>query len=223
MIKCLILDDEPLAREVLETYLVQTPGYTLVASIGDPLASRSLLQVDHIDLLFLDINMPGISGLDLLKSLSSRPATIITTAYPEHALEGFELDVIDYLLKPISYARFLNSLDKAKRRLEPAPAGEGYILLKADKALHRLSHEQVLYMEAMGDYSKIFTTEGRLVVKETLGALEQRLPAGFFRCHRSYIVNVDQVRKLSGNRIVLSEGEVPVGAAYKADFLGRLG
>lgn len=223
MIQCLILDDEPLAREVLETYLEQTPGFALAASLGDPLAARPLLQAGNIDLLFLDINMPGINGLDLLRSLSTRPSTIITTAYPEHALEGFELDVIDYLVKPIPYARFLNSLDKARRRMEPATNTEGHILLKAEKVLHRLGYEQLYYIEAMGDYAKVFTSEGRLVVKETLGALEQRLPESFFRCHRSYIVNMEQVRKLSGNRVLLSEGEVPVGAAYKAAFLERLG
>lgn len=223
MIQCLVLDDEPLAREVLETFLEQTPGFALAASLGDPLEARPLLQEGDIDLLFLDINMPGINGLDLLKSLSTKPATIITTAYPEHALEGFELDVIDYLVKPISYPRFLNSLDKARRRMEPAASAEGHILLKADKELHRLSYEQLFYMEAMGDYAKVFTSQGRLVVKETLRALEQRLPESFFRCHRSYIVNMEHVRKLSGNRILLSEGEVPVGAAYKAEFLEKLG
>jgi DNA-binding LytR/AlgR family response regulator len=223
MIQCLILDDEPLAREVLETFLEQTPGFVLAASLGDPLAARPLLQEGNIDLLFLDINMPGINGLDLLKSLSQKPATIITTAYPEHALEGFELDVIDYLVKPISYPRFLNSLDKARRRMEPSPASEGHVLLKADKVLHRLAYEQVVYAEAMGDYSKVFTEEGRLVVKETLGALLQRLPESFFRCHRSYLVNMAHVRQLRGNRILLSEGEVPVGAAYKAEFMEKLG
>ncbi|MEZ4687056.1 MAG: LytTR family DNA-binding domain-containing protein [Bacteroidia bacterium] len=223
MIQCLILDDEPLAREVLQTYLDQTPGFALAGSFGDPLAARPLLQDGGIDLLFLDIRMPGITGLELLKSLSVKPATIITTAYPEHALEGFELDVIDYLVKPVSYARFLNSLDKARRRLEPASSVEGHVVLKADKVLHRLAYEQILYAEAMGDYSKIFTTEGRLVVKETLGALLQRLPESFFRCHRSYLVNMAHVRQLSGNRILLSEGEVPVGAAFKAEFLERLG
>lgn len=223
MIKCLILDDEPLAREVLETYVSQTPDCELLGSFGDPLVVRPLLLSGEVELLFLDIRMPGLSGLELLRSLDSSPPTIITTAFPEHALEGFELDVIDYLVKPIPYPRFLQAVDKARRRLSPTLDFDEHIMLKADKVLHRVLYDDIFYVEASGDYVKVFTVSGRLVVKETLSALNNRLPSDFFRCHKSYLCNLNHIQRLEGNRIMLTEGEIPIGAAYKAGFLERLG
>lgn len=220
---CLILDDEPLAREVLETYVAQTPELNLLGSYEDPIIARPILQQGDVELLFLDIRMPGISGLELLKSLTNKPPTIITTAFPEHALEGFELDVIDYLVKPIPYPRFLQAVDKAQRRQSPVSDSDIHIMLKADKVLHRILHDDIYYAEAMGDYVKVFATSGRLVVKETLSALHKRLPDHFFRCHKSYLCNLHHIQQLEGNRVRLTEGEVAIGAAYKAAFMERLG
>ncbi|HTJ13332.1 MAG TPA: LytTR family DNA-binding domain-containing protein [Dinghuibacter sp.] len=231
-LNCIIVDDEPIARDLLRTYIEQVPYLTLAATCADAFEAMQALGRQDVDLVILDINMPRLSGLDMLRSLKRYPAVIITSAYPDFALEGFELSVTDYLLKPFSFPRFVQATEKVAQHrqalatpLTPAPSTptsptDDFIVVKSDKKLAKVFLRDILYVEAYGNYVFIHGDSDRLMSKQTLTQLEAQLPAGrFVRIHKSYIVSVKAVRFLEGNEVSLGSKKLPVGKVYKENLL----
>lgn len=219
---CVIIDDEPLAIKVLEKYLGDMPDYRLLKTFTQPLDAATFLRKQSVDLLFLDINMPDLNGLSLLRTLDSPPLTILTTAYPEYGAESYEFDVVDYLLKPISLERFLKALGKAENRRTKAPSigDPGTLTVKADRKIYRIPHEDIYYLQAYGDYVRIITAQQNYLPKTTLSELENRLPQpAFFRVHRTYLVNRQHVSYLEGNHLQVGEDQIPVSKAYRESVL----
>ncbi len=214
MIKCLIVDDEPLAREVLESYISDLPALKLIASCSDAVEALGWLNQDTIDLIFLDINMPKLSGINFYKSLSKKPKVIFTTAYADHAVEGFELEAVDYLLKPFSFDRFLKAVNKLKS--EDFVPEQDFIMLKADKKNHKINFDQILYFESIGDYVKVhLDAEKTLIINDTLRTLESVLPSTFVRVHKSYIIALKHLKYLEGNQAKVRETKIPIGQSYR--------
>ncbi|MEZ4949459.1 MAG: LytTR family DNA-binding domain-containing protein [Saprospiraceae bacterium] len=200
----IIVDDEPLAQDVLETYVSQMGDLNLVAKCNNAIEANEALQNNKVDLMFLDIQMPQLTGTDFLKSLANPPMVVFTTAYSEFAVEGFELNALDYLLKPISMDRFMRAVNKAKEQLELQKGGsrneeivemgKDFFFVKADKKLVRVSFSDIIYIEGLKDYVIIRQESGRVITLQTMKSLEEKLPANHFRrIHRSFIVNVDKI------------------------------
>lgn len=233
MIKAIIVDDEPLALEVLETYIQQLPNMTLVAKCENAFQANEALKNGGVDLMFLDIQMPQLSGIDFLKTLSNPPAVIFTTAYPDYAVEGFELNAVDYLLKPISLERFLKAVNKVSEKLNAKKSDhedvapdeqEDYFFVKADKKFVKVHFDDILYIEGLKDYVIIRHETGRIITLQTMKSLEDRLPdTKFRRIHRSYIVNIRKMNAIVGNMVELTEGgklkQLPIGKNYKDELL----
>lgn len=233
MIKVLIVDDEPLAQDVLETYIEQLPELLLIKKCSNALEANDALQKHDIDLMFLDIQMPQLTGTDFLKTLTDPPLVIFTTAYPNYALEGFELNAIDYLLKPISLERFMKAVNKATEQIELQRRKEQYtfegsdqnsFFVKADKKLVRVKFSDIIYIEGLKDYVIIKIETGRVITLQTMKSLEERLPSNHFRrIHRSFIVNMDKVNAILGNMVEVTEkGQVkhiPIGKNYRDELL----
>lgn len=221
MINCLIVDDEPLAREVLESYVQEISALKLVGACKSAIEARALLNQQAIDLIFLDINMPEVSGISFYKTLVNKPKVIFTTAYPEYAIEGFELSAVDYLLKPFSFERF----EKAVRKVNAGTIQENdFIMLKADKKIHKVDFSQILYFESIGDYVKVILKEGKnLIIADTLKKLEEALPADFIRIHKSYIISIPDLQYIEGNQVRLSDANLPIGQSYRDKLKKILG
>lgn len=226
---CLLVDDEPLALQVLRAHLDPLRTVEVVGTCPTALDAFERLRRQPVDLLFLDIQMPQLSGLDLLRALDDPPAVIITTAFRDYAVEGFELDVVDYLLKPVALPRLLKALDKYHaRQAAPAPApppGGRSLDVRTGRRVVRVPLAAILYAESMGDYVKLHRTEGRpLVMKERLHRLEEQLaPAGFLRVHRSYLVAEGHVTAFTPESVQLGPHAVPISRSYRQRVLGRLG
>lgn len=229
---CLIVDDEPLARQLLTSYVQQVEGLSLAGNCETALEAFAFLHKQPVDLLFLDINMPGIDGISFLRSLKTPPKVIFTTAYAEHAVEAFELDAVDYLLKPVTFERFLKAVQKALPHNATASAAtpnvnaatEGAIFLKVNKRLLRIPNADILYLEGLGDYIKLHTTAAVHVSYLTLSKAEELLaPDRFMRIHKSYIIHLDKIRHIEGNHVRIGEQDVPIGATYREALLQRLG
>lgn len=219
MINCLILEDEPLAREVLEAYLKEFPDFHLLASCSRASEARSLMKSEKIDLLFLDINLPDNSGLNFYKSLTHKPQLIFTTAYPEFGVEGFELEALDYLLKPFSFERFQRALNKFT---PSSKIKEDFIMLKADKRRHKVNYQSICYFEAVGDYVKVILEKNEnLIISERLKNLEADLPKDFVRCHKSFIIALSKLRYIEGNQLKIGDRMIPMGPSYR-DQLQKL-
>lgn len=223
MLKCIIVDDEPLAQEVLENYVSRVGEMQLIKSCSNALEAFQALHNERVDLLFLDIQMPVIDGLSFLKSLKNPPAVILTTAYPNHAIEGFELDVVDYLLKPISFERFLKAVNKVIEMRKAISNGEAmadYMFVKVDSKLVKVNFNEIVYIEGMKDYLKIFVKERPLVVHQTMKKIEDLLPRNkFIRVHKSYIVSIGAVNSIVGNFVEINGKEIPIGANYKDQLI----
>jgi DNA-binding LytR/AlgR family response regulator len=236
MINTLIIDDEPLALDVLETYISQIPQLNLVAKCSNALEANELLRDQQIDLIFLDIQMPQVSGVDFIKTLQNPPLFIFTTAYSNYALEGFELNAIDYLLKPISINRFMKAVNKAleqhelRNREEDSEHeiqegdGKDFFFVKADKKLVKIKYDEILYIEGLKDYVIIRMENGRVVTLQTMKSLEEKLPDDKFkRIHRSYIVSIDKIKAVDGTSIdVVEKGQIkqlPIGKNYRDEIL----
>lgn len=228
----LIVDDEPLALDVLETYIEKIPELDLIAKCSNAIDANKELRDHKIDLIFLDIQMPQITGIEFLKSLKNPPLVIFTTAYSNYALEGFELNALDYLLKPISMDRFMKAVNKAIEQYnlthaEAAPAppdGDDFIFVKADKKLIKVRFRDILYIEGLKDYVIIRLEEGRVITLQTMKSLEDKLPHNQFkRVHRSYIVSLDRINALLGNMVeVMEKGKpkhLPIGKNYRDELL----
>lgn len=228
MYKCLVIEDEPLAQQVLKKYIADHPMLQLAGVCNDALEAQQLLASEKIAILFLDINLPKLSGIHFLRSLPDPPAVIFTTAYPEFAVEGFDLNAIDYLMKPFSFERFLKAVHKAVDKLkqsaiQPAAEASKFILLKADKKVFRVNTDEILYCEAVDDYVRVFTSEEQYMVHNTLKKLLDELPSGLFlRVHKSYIIAKDRIRFFEGNYVKVGDKEIPIGASYRDEIFARL-
>jgi two-component system response regulator LytT len=220
--RCLIVDDEPLAHQVLKQFIAQTPGLTLSGQCRNAMEAYDYLRQHPVDLLFLDIEMPLITGLHFLKTLPAPPQTILTTAYREYAYEGFELNVLDYLLKPFSYERFAKAVARYQPPT-PSPAltaDEQHLLLKEQGSLLKVPYRDILYVEGCKDYVKIVTPTKTYLHHETMKGMAELLGAQFVRAHRSFIVAAAHIKLLQPEQLVLTTGdEIPVGNSYKADLL----
>ncbi len=231
-IKCMIVDDEHLARTLLEEYVKKLPHLELVATCKNPLEAMEVLQREAVDLMFLDIQMPELTGVEFLKSMAVKPAVIFTTAYSEYALEGYQLDVIDYLVKPFPFERFLKAVNKASelirlRKLdeEPKPAQvmDEHIVVHADRTLYKIKLNEIKYIEGLKEYVSYFTEEKRIIALESLKRLEEILPADrFMRVHRSYIVPFGRVKIMEGNQLEIGGKMIPVGRSYREEVLKRV-
>jgi len=211
-IRCIIVDDEPLAREGMELLVKEAGFLDLRASCSNAIEANQVLAEQPIDLIFLDIQMPRIRGIDFLKSLENRPLVIITTAYPHYAMEGFELNVLDYLLKPITTERFLKAVNRAREAVLP----ENYFFIKTHNGYEKILHQEILFIEASQNYSIIHAPRGKFMTLTALRAIEEQLPTSrFLRVHKSYIVSVDKIQALSGNELTIDKHKVPFGKNYK--------
>lgn len=230
-LKCLIADDEPIARQILETYINDIPNLELVSSCKNAFEVMEVLQKQSVDVLFLDINMPKLSGISLLKSLREKPEVIITTAYPEYAVEGFELSVTDYLLKPFSIERFLQAVMKIKQKLETQTKEtivnstikeNQSIFVKSDKKIIKLNFQEIYYIEAYGNYIKIFTDE-MILTSQTLSDFLEKLSKDFIRVHKSYAINFKHLKLIDGNQIILQNNTtLPIGKSFRRAIIEKI-
>ena len=223
-LKCLIVDDETLAQDVIEKYISTIPTLKLAGKCYNAIEAISFLHHNPVDLLFLDLNMPELSGLDMLKTLTQPPKVILTTAYSEFALESYEYGVVDYLLKPIKLERFIKAVNKVVEQFnvvykdnqmkEVLPASS--IFITEDQVTYKLVHDDILYIEAYGNYLKIHTRGKTYVTRETMQEMVKKLPSDLFmRIHKSYIISLSKIDSISGNRVYINQQEIPVGEMYK--------
>lgn len=228
-IRCLIVEDEPMARKLLEQYVAKTPSLDLMAAISNPLEALSFLQNNEPDLLFLDVQMPEITGIGLLKIMKRKPLVVLTTAYSEYAIEGYELDVADYLLKPITFERFLQSVERITARLNGAPSpapqtstapaaapSDEFLFVKDGTKSVRLRLADIQYIEGMKDYVRIHTPERKVTTLQSLKHLIDVLPEGeFLRVHHSYIVGVNWIEEVQRDDVLVGGTLVPVSDTYR--------
>jgi len=237
-IKCLVVDDEQLARKLITSYLEKLPYLELAGECKNAFEAMDALQKQEIDLMFLDIQMPDLTGLELLHSLNHKPVVIFTTAYQEYALEGFQLDVVDYMLKPVAFERFIKGVNKAvelirlrkgntgrptKEKQIVSSAVDEFINLKADHKIYKVRLKDILYVEGLREYVTFYTAGRKYIVLESLKKLEDSLPAPvFMRIHKSYIINTEHLVSLYGNQVQIGEGYVPIGKSYAEEVKRRL-
>jgi DNA-binding LytR/AlgR family response regulator len=234
MITCFIVDDEQGAIDILRTFIEKTPFLSLVGSTTNPLEALNALQHEAVDLLFLDIHMPQLSGLDLMRLLRGQTKVILTTAYSEFAVEGFELEALDYLLKPVAFERFLKAAQKALNasmapaaRWQPEETPADYIFVKTESKgkMSKVNFSEIMYVEGMKNYVAIHTHEGQVITLLNIKDLEERLPSKrFMRVHKSYIVSLDKIQALDGNQIFFKglKAHVPLGDTYRSAFFEAL-
>ncbi|WP_282124212.1 LytR/AlgR family response regulator transcription factor [Algibacter mikhailovii] len=226
-IKCIIIDDEPLAIALIEAHVSKIPNLEIIATCNNALEGFEVLKSKSVDLIFLDIQMPLLTGIDFLKSLSHPPKVIFVTAYREYAIESYELDVVDYLLKPISFERFFKAINKYFKSLESNTKLETvvsennqkseFIYVNVNKKNHKVLFSEIVYAESLKDYIQIHTKEKTIVTKDKISDFEQKLPKNFLRIHRSYIVNIDKVTAYTAHDVEVGALELPIGVSYKKD------
>lgn len=225
MIKYIIVDDEPLAHELIEEFCSMLPHLKLEKHCYNAMEAMQFLNSNNVDFMFLDINMPKLKGLDFLKTLSNPPKTIITTAYKEHALEGFELNVVDYLLKPISFERLVKAINKVDQTEQKTTVikeistleSTNRFFIKGDKKYHQIASDDILYIEAYGNYTKLFFKDDMILSHEKISIFEDFLPeSDFLRVHKSFIVAVNKIKLIEGNRIHIETYKIPIGQTYKS-------
>jgi two-component system, LytTR family, response regulator len=228
LIRCIVVDDEPLAVELLADYLQKTPGMQVVLKTTHVLDALHSVQQGNADLLFLDIQMPELTGLQFMKIIRNACPVILTTAYAEYALEGYEYDVVDYLLKPVTFERFMAAVEKAKRRLEQAapkemPQRVEHIFIKTEYRIQKIDLDDILYIEALRDYIAIHTAAGKILSLESLRNMEEILPAAsFIRIHKSYIIHQKKIEFLERGKVVINKQYLPIGDTYREKFLLRI-
>jgi DNA-binding LytR/AlgR family response regulator len=230
--KCIIVDDEPLAIEIVESYVSRIDQLQLAGTFRNAIAAFTFLQQNPVELIFLDIQMPKLSGIEFLKTLKSPPKVIFTTAFRDYALDGFELEVVDYLLKPISFERFLKAVAKAmhKDAVQPLPTkpqdpnADNYVFFKVDKKMVKTNMKDILYIESIKDYVKVRTTEKEIITQQKISYLEESLPKDqFLRIHRSFIINRERIDAFSATDVEIGKHHVPIGRNYKNDVIKALG
>ena len=227
---CIVIEDEPLAQNILKKYIEDHPSLELAAICTDAMEAQAILNRQTVQLLFLDINLPKLSGINFIKTLIHPPLVIFTTAYPEFAVEGFELNAIDYLLKPFSFERFLKAVNKAIEKINSSvilpkknePPAPSFIFLKADKKIHKINLDNILFIEAVGDYMKVVTESGQLLVNETMKKMLEDFPVNaFIRVHKSFIVAINKIKYIEGNYIQVGDKNIPIGATYSGEFFSK--
>ena len=222
MINYIIVDDEPIAHKIIQSYAKDLPHLSLKANCYNAMEAMEYLHSTSIDLVFLDINMPKIKGLDFLRMLRNPPAVIVTSAYEEFALEGYELSVTDYLLKPFSFDRFVKAVQKVTQNKpviskKATTEAKDSIFLKGDKKHYQVKLDDILYIESIGSYCKVITLEETIVTHEKISNFENLLsPVNFFRTHKSFIVSKTHIKAIEGNRILIADQKIPVGQTYKS-------
>ena len=241
-LRCLILDDEQYARVLLEQYVQKLPSLELIGKCKNPLEAYALKQRFSVDLIFLDIQMPELTGIEFLHTLQEKPMAIFTTAFPEYAMDGYELDVVDYLLKPIRFERFLKAVNKASNRVQVTrtttrvaqPALENvpfllksdskdYLLVKSEHRVHKIKYDQICYIKGMKEYVVFKLFSGRVFSLLSLKSLEEELPNDqFVRIHKSYIVSIEKINILEGNQIHVGQEKLPIGNSYKNKVLSQI-
>jgi len=229
MIRYIIVDDEPLAHELIEEFCSLLPHLKLEKHCYNAMEAMQFLNSSTVDIMFLDLNMPKLKGFDFLKTLTNPPKVIVTTAYKEFALESYELNIVDYLLKPFSFDRLVKAINKAIGEpekstsvLESAPNTESRFFVKGDKKYHQVTSSQILFIEAYGNYTKLFFENEMIISHENISYYESMLPeTNFLRVHKSFIVQLDKIRLIEGSRIFIKDKEVPIGQTYKS-VVGKL-
>lgn len=233
MLNCLVIDDEPLAIRLLSDYVNKTEGLTLGGAFTSAIEALQFVEQTAIDLIFLDVQMPDLTGLQFSKIINGKIPIILTTAYEQYALEGYELDVIDYLLKPISLERFLVAVHKARQRIQSSnnPIVEtnrlvvhpGYIFVKTSYKTQKVNLDDILYFEGLGDYVRIHTTSERIMTLENMKHFAATLPNDrFIRVHRSFLIALDKIEFIERNRIIIQETYIPIGGTYQKEFWNRI-
>jgi DNA-binding LytR/AlgR family response regulator len=227
-LKTIVIDDEPLALRLVADYVGKTPFMELAGSFDNPLEAIDFLSGHMVDLIFVDIQMPDLTGIELIRTLEEPPKIIFTTAYEQYALEGFKLNAIDYLLKPYSYEEFLKAAGKARRQVEleahilpTIEANNQFLFLKSEYKIRRINFNDILYIEGLKDYIKVYTTgeEKPVLSLNSIKTLEQKLPENkFMRVHRSYIVNLEKIETIERSRIIFGKTFIPVSDQYKEKF-----
>lgn len=221
-LKCVVVDDEPMAREIIETDIAKTPNLELVASCKNAAEVILFAQENEVDLFFLDINMPEISGLSLAKIIHKKAQIIFTTAYRKYAIDGFNLNVVDYLLKPIGFDRFLQAVQKVLVS-EVAENNNDFMFVRSDRKMVKIDFNAILYIESLSDYLKIFTKEKTIVIRETISSLEEKLPSKkFIRIHRSFIVSFKSISSYTNEFIEVNQKALPISRSYKESVLQKL-
>jgi two-component system LytT family response regulator len=236
MIRCLIVDDEPLALHVLEDYISKIPFLQLIKATTNPIEALSFVQDKQVDLVFLDVQMPELTGIQFLRIANGKAKVILTTAYSQYALEGYELDVIDYLLKPIAFDRFYKAVQKAQAVLQPAQATaqpiqpepaqpkqqdllSDFIFVKTEHKIQKVYLNDILFIEGLKDYISIFTAAERIITLQNMKKMEDALPTKYFiRVHKSYIVSINKIDSIERSRIFIGEKIIPVGDTYRDEF-----
>lgn len=230
--KCLIVDDEPLAIEVIEAHINKIDCLELAGTCKNAFEAFNFLREKKVDLLFLDIHMPEMKGTEMLKGLKNPPKVIFTTAYREYALEGYELNVLDYLLKPVSFERFMQAIDKYLETAVPGSditfhteekRNESYIYVREKNQVHKLQACNIDYIESYGDYVNIYNASRKLTVRSTIAMLEDMLPkTDFLRIHRSFIISIAKITRFTANSVFINEKELPIGPSYRKEVFKEL-
>jgi len=234
--QCLIVDDEPLAIQLLKSHVEQVSMLAIADTCDNALDAFEVLKTKPVDLLFLDIQMPMLTGVEFLKSLPNPPRVIFTTAYRDYAMEGYELNIVDYLLKPITFERFFKSINKyfdltksASAPVVPTPVAptstapdEGHLYINVNKKNHKVLFSDILYVESLKDYLRIHLKEGNLITKDKISEFMEKLPYDFLRIHRSYIVNQKHITAFTATDIEIGTIEIPIGGNYKMEIMERL-
>jgi DNA-binding LytR/AlgR family response regulator len=222
---CIIIEDEPAAQSILERYLSMCPGLCCCGIFPDAFSAQAYLDNNKVDLMFLDINLPEMSGVSFLRSLVHPPLVIFTTAYPQYAIEGFDLEIVDFLLKPISFERFSKAVNKAKERFNTKglAAVSTRLSVKADRRIYQIEIEDILFVEACGDYVSIYCTAKKMVVHGTLKSWEEKLSSFSFRkVHRTHLVNLQKIDQIEGNLIHVGSYKIPLAEPYKHNLLEQI-
>lgn len=234
MVRCIAVDDEPLALDIISDYVAKVPDLMLVASTTNAIEALAMVQNGEVDLVFLDVQMPELTGIQFLKIINGKCDVILTTAYPQYALEGYELNVVDYLLKPIAFDRFYRSVQKVlinrskptlPRAAEPLPNDVvDFIFVKTEHKIQRVDLDDILYIEGLKDYISIYTASGRIVTLQNMKKMEDILPSNrFVRVHRSYIIALDKIASIERGRIFIEDKIIPVGDTYRDTFYKYIG
>lgn len=226
-LRCIIVDDEPIARKILQEFVEQVPFLEPAGQFENALKAETFLQSNHADIMLLDIEMPRLSGLEYLKKTDVKPLVILTTAFPDYALEGYELDIIDYLLKPVAFTRFLKAIQKAKEYAElrntttPHPFAS-YLFVRSEKRIEKVELKDILYVESLGNYVNIFTENKKIIAYLTLKGIESQLPAhDFIKIHQSFLVSVSKIEAIEGNQVNIKNRSLPMSRNYR-DTVMRL-
>lgn len=226
-IKVLVIDDEPLAQEVIKTYLNDLNNIEVISYCSDALEAMQIMKEQTVDLIFLDINMPKLSGIEWIKTLQNPPLIVLTTAYTQYAMEGYELNVLDYLAKPFSLSRFLKSVQKAEEQLKSKRSGQieakETFFIKSNKKTYQLKFDEIIYIEGLGDYIKIYTDKSHFVTNTSMKKMEEELPsATFFRVHKSFIVNLKKITSIEGNMIDVGLNRITIGNNFRQEFFDKI-